>query len=115
MNEIEAYFAGVPYDMKMDNENNFHNAIYILLTLIGIDTKAEVKTSDGRMDILITTPEFIYILELKYDSTPEHAFKQIQDKGYALQFAADPRKLFMIGINFSSTHRRIYGWKILQE
>lgn len=112
MKSLDAYFADIPYDLKMDNENNFHNALYILLTLIGIDTKAEVHTSDGRIDLLIETPKYIYILELKYDSSPEEALRQIEDKQYALKFNSDSRKLFKIGINFSSATRRISRWLI---
>ena len=112
MKNLDAFFAGIPYDLKMDNENNFHNAFYILTTLLGIDTKAEVHTSDGRIDLLIETPKFIYIIELKYDSTPEQALRQIEEKQYARKFATDSRRLFKIGVSFSSETRRIEGWKI---
>lgn len=112
MRNIDAYFAGIPYDLKVQNENNFYNALYILLTLIGIDAKAEVHTSDGRIDLLIETPKFIYIIELKYDSTPDQALRQIEEKEYARKFLTDPRKLFKIGVNFSSKKRRIEAWKI---
>ncbi len=112
MKELDAYFAGIPYDLKMDNENNFHNALYILITLIGIDAKAEVHTSDGRIDLQIDTPKYIYLIELKYDSSPELALRQIDEKGYARKFAADTRKLFKIGVNFSSNQRRIESWQI---
>ena len=112
MNELSVYFAGIPYDLKMDNENNFHNAFYILTTLIGIDAKAEVHTSDGRIDLLIETTKYIYVIELKYDATPEEALRQIDERGYARRFATDSRKLFRIGVNFSSETRRIEGWKI---
>ncbi len=109
---LDAYFAGIPYDLKMENENNFHNAFYILVTLIGIDAKAEVHTSDGRIDLRIETPKFIYIIELKYDSTPEVALTQINEKEYARKFTTDSRKLFKIGVSFSSETRRIESWLI---
>ena len=112
MKSLDAYFAGIPYDLKLDNENNFHNAFYILTTLIGIDAKAEVHTSDGRIDLLIETPKYIYVIELKYDATPEEAIRQIEEKGYARRFATDSRKLFKIGVSFSSETRRIDGWMI---
>ena len=112
MRHLDAYFAGIPYDLKMDRENNFHNAFYILTTLIGIDAKAEAHTSDGRIDLLIETPEYIYVIELKFNSPAEEALKQIEEKGYARQFETDPRKLFRIGVCFSSEKRRIEGWKI---
>lgn len=114
MKHLDAYFAGIPYDLKMENENNFHNAFYILTTLIGIDAKAEVHTSDGRIDLLIETPKYIYIIELKFDSTPEEALAQINEKEYARKFATNSRKLFKIGVSFSSETRRIVDWIIEQ-
>ncbi len=108
---LDSYFAGIPYDLKLDNENNFHNAFYILTTLIGIDAKAEAHTSDGRIDLLIETPKYIYIIELKYDAAPEEALRQIEEKQYARKFATDSRKLFKIGVSFSSNTRRIDGWR----
>lgn len=82
------------------------------MMLIGIDAKAEVHTSDGRIDLLIETPYYVYIIELKYDATPEEALRQIDEKGYGQKFATDSRKLFKIGVNFSSKTRRIESWKI---
>lgn len=109
---LDAYFAGIPYDLKVRNENNFHNVFYVLTTLIGIDTKAEVHTSDGRIDLLIETAKFIYIIELKYDSAPEEAIRQINEKDYARKFSIDGRKLFKVGVSFSSEKRRIEAWKV---
>ncbi len=112
MKSLDAYFAGIPYDLKVENENNFHNIFYVLTTLIGLDAKAEVHTSNGRIDLLIETTKFIYIIELKYNSTPDDALRQIEEKGYTRRFAGDSRQLFKIGINFSSESRRIESWKI---
>ncbi len=112
MKELDAYFARIPYDLKMENENNFQNAVYILLTLIGIDSKVGMHTSDGRIDLLIETPKLIYIIEFKYDSTPAAALEQINEKEYARKFTTDSRKITKIGVNFSSEKRRIEGWKI---
>ena len=112
LKSLRAYFAGIPYDLKMDNENNFHNAFYILVTLIGLDAKAEAHTSDGRIDLLIETPDYVYVIELKYDASADDALRQIEEKAYALQFEADGRKVFKIGVSFSSETRRIEDWKI---
>lgn len=112
MSCLDTYLAGIPYDLKIEDENNFHNALYILLTLIGVDTKAEVHTSDGRIDLLIETPSFIYIIELKYDAPPQAALRQIEEKQYARKFCNDRRRLFKIGVSFSSVTRRIEGWLI---
>ncbi|MDY4891048.1 MAG: PD-(D/E)XK nuclease domain-containing protein, partial [Prevotella sp.] len=47
-------------------------------------------------------PDYVYIFEFKLNSTADIALKQIEDKGYALPYAADPRKIFKVGISFSS-------------
>ena len=64
------------------------------------------------MDILIQTPDYIYILELKINQTADVALQQIEDKDYARPFAGDPRRLFKIGINFSTQTRRFDDWKV---
>lgn len=114
MEALQIFFAGVPYKLKMDNENNFQNAFYLLMSLIGIETDAEVLTSDGSIDMVIKTEDFIYIIELKYDGTSQAAIRQINDKEYALKYQGDSRQIIKIGANFSSKTRRISSWLIEQ-
>ncbi|MDE6480672.1 MAG: PD-(D/E)XK nuclease domain-containing protein, partial [Muribaculaceae bacterium] len=109
---LQAYFAGVHFKMKMDNENNFHNAFYILMDIIGLDTETESATSDGSIDIVIKTEDYIYIIELKYNGSAEQALKQIEEKKYSRKFQMDSRQLIEIGVNFSSETRCIEDWKI---
>ncbi|MDE6770116.1 MAG: ATP-binding protein [Muribaculaceae bacterium] len=112
MSSLQTYFAGIPYGLKMDNENNFQNAFYILMSLIGIKVSAEVSTSNGRIDILLETPKYIYIIELKYDGTAEDALRQIEERLYARPYQNKQRKIFKIGVSFSSKTRCIEDWKI---
>ncbi|MDE7350811.1 MAG: ATP-binding protein, partial [Muribaculaceae bacterium] len=105
--ELDIFFAGIPYDMKMDSENNLHTAIYILLRLIGVKTETEVRTSDGRIDLIVKTTRYIYIIELKFDGSAAEAMAQIKEKQYALTYTNDPRRLFLIGLNFSSKTRHL--------
>ena len=109
---LQAYFAGVHFKMKMDNENNFHNAFYILMDIIGLDTETESATSDGSIDIVIKTEDYIYIIELKYNGSAEQALKHIEEKKYSRKFQMDSRQLIEIGVNFSSETRCIEDWKI---
>ena len=80
--------------------------------LMGQYTQVERHTSNGRMDILVQTANYIYVMELKMDTSADEALQQIVEKGYAKPFAADSRKLFKIGFNFVSATRRIEEWKI---
>lgn len=110
--DLDIFLAGIPYEMKMEDENNIHNALYILLTLIGVATDTEVHTSDGRIDLLVKTQKFIYIIELKFDHSAEEAISQIKEKQYELSYMNDHRRIFLIGINFSLKTRHLENPRI---
>ena len=75
-------------------------------------TYAEYHTSDGRIDLMVKTDKYIYIMEFKLDGSAEEALRQINDKLYALPFVVDTRKLFKIGVNFSNDTRNIERWLV---
>ena len=112
MRRLESFFAKGDYALMGDKELYFHNAMYVFFTLLGFYVEVERHTMDGRMDILIQTKDFIYIMELKIDQNAEVALRQIEDKCYARPFADDSRKLFKIGVNFSTEKRCIDDWKV---
>lgn len=109
---LQTYFAGIHFKMKMDNENNFHNAFFLLMDLIGLDTEAESATSDGSIDITVKTDDYIYVIELKHDESAEKALRQIEEKKYTRKFQFDPRQTICIGVNFSSKTGCIEDWRI---
>ncbi len=88
----------------------FQNVLYVIFKMLGFYIDVERATSNGRMDITIRTKDYIYILELKLDGTAEDALRQIKDKQYDRPFRADGRKIFLIGVNFSSQTRTIEKW-----
>lgn len=83
---------------------------YIMFSLLGFYTEAEYHTSQGRIDMVVKTKEYIYVMEFKLEGTAEEAIKQINEKQYAAPFASDPRKLYKIGVNFSRETRNIERW-----
>ena len=66
------------------------------------NTDVEKETSQGRIDCVLECPDYVYIFEFKLNSTAEVALKQIDEKGYATPYAADKRKVYKVGISFSS-------------
>ena len=90
----------------------FQNALYIVFKMMGFFVQVERATARGRIDVVVTTQDYVYVLECKLDKSAEEALRQIDDKGYALPYAADGRKLYKIGINFSSETRGISEYKI---
>jgi len=115
MRRLEAFMAGGNYQIVGDEELYFHNAVYIIFRMMGFYVQAEYPTSDGRMDMIVQTSDYVYVFEFKIDRSAEEALTQIDKKGYADQFAHDKRKLFKIGVNFSSETRKISEWKIVER
>ena len=113
MTRLDALFARTNYQIQGDCEKDFQYAMYIIIELMGEYVETERTTSNGRIDILIKTKDYVYIIEIKTDSTPDEALAQIEEKGYARPFADDPRRVFRIGVNFSTANRRIDGWKVI--
>ena len=111
MKQLHSLFARTPYQIQSDCEKDFQYAMFIIVQLLGIDIQAEYQTSDGRIDLLIRTDKFIYIIEIKLDGTAVEALQQIEEKDYAAPFAADTRKIFKIGVNFDKQTRRLGDWK----
>lgn len=114
MKRMQVLFSDTDYKIIGDAELYFQNAFYIVTKLLGFYVDIERTISDGRIDMIAKTKDYIYIFEFKYDKTADAALQQIEDKGYAKPFAADSRILFKIGVNFSREHRNIDDWKVAE-
>lgn len=114
MRTLDALFANTTYQIQGDSEKNFQYAMYIIMELLGEYVQAERATSNGRIDLLLQTKDYIYIIEIKIDNSADVALQQIEEKGYAKPFVNDPRKIFKIGVSFSTENRRIEDWKVIE-
>ena len=75
----------------------------------------EKQQSEGRVDCIVETPDFIYIFEFKLDGTADEALAQIEERGYARPYEADARKLFKVGTVFSSETGTISEVKVTER
>lgn len=112
MPRLEALFAGQDYQVAGDAELYFHNITALVFKMLGFYTDVERHTTDGRMDMLVQTRDYIYIFEFKIDKSADEALAQIEERQYAKPFETDSRQLYKIGVNFSSATRRIESWKV---
>ena len=112
MKRMETMFYDTDYKIVGDAELYFQNAFYLITKLLGFYTEVERTISNGRIDMVAMTKDYIYIFEFKYDKNADVALKQIEEKGYDKPFVNDHRKLFKIGVNFSRDNRCIDDWKI---
>ena len=55
----------------------------------------EYRTSNGRIDILIKTDKYIYVMEFKYDGSAQEVIDQI-DTTYRYGLVFSPQRVFRI-------------------
>ena len=114
LSRLQTFFDDIPYDLApRDREVHYQNILYIVFKLMGFHAEVEYHTSRGRIDLVLKTSDYIYVMEFKLDGTAEEAMSQIEAKGYAAAFAADGRKVVKVGVNFSSETRTIEKWIIV--
>ena len=105
---LTSFLADIPYTMRRketerERERYFHYTFYLLMRMVSCYTVyTEKQQSEGRVDCIVETPDYIYIFEFKLDGTADEALQQIEEKGYARPYEADKRKLFKVGTVFSS-------------
>lgn len=113
---MTSFLASIPYTMRRkenerEKERYFHYTFYLIMRLISVYTVYTEKVqSQGRVDCIVETPNYVYIFEFKLDGTAEEAMRQIEEKGYAKEYEADARKLYQIGAVFSSETGTIEEW-----
>jgi hypothetical protein len=119
MLQLQSVLASIPF-MKGDKdiladaertEAHYHIIFYFFFRMLSNEVYAEVRNAIGATDVVIKTPKYIYIVEIKIDSTPDVALQQIEDKGYATPYIADGREIIKLGLNFSTETRTISEWK----
>lgn len=115
---LTSFLAEIPYSMRRketerERERYFHYTFYLLMRMVSVYTVyTEKQQSEGRVDCIIETPNYIYVFEFKLDGTADEALQQIKDKGYTRPYATDSRPLYRIGVSFSSESGTVEDWKV---
>lgn len=113
---LQGLMAGVGYDLtEKKKEIYFENNLYLIFKLLGLTVQTEFKTSAGRCDVVVTVPGYVYVIELKLGKNAAEAMAQINERGYALPFKTDSRRVIKIGINISPQTRTVDDWTVEAE
>jgi len=110
---VTAIFAAVPYTLNTNrDEAYFHTMFYLMMSASGADVGTEVLTCRGRIDLVAEFRDSVHIMEFKCGRSAKAAVKQIRDKGYAEKYVRGGKKMFLIGVNFSTEKRIPAEWKV---
>lgn len=83
---LQSFFADTPYELIRDLELHYQNVLFIVFKLVGFYVHVEYHTGQGRIDLVLQTDKFIYVMEFKLDGTAEAALQQINERQYTRPF-----------------------------
>ncbi len=120
LRELQAYLEELPYvegfKKKLEEvstaEGFYEWSFYLIFSMLNVYVQTQVKCARGRTDMVVFMPDTIYVMELKINGTAQDALDQINDKGYALRYATDGRRVVKAGIGFSVEKRAMTDYII---
>ena len=108
---VQAVFASIPYDIQSKrDEAYYHTLFYLMLSASGGAARSSVLTNRGRIDMVVTFPDKVYIIEFKCEQSPKAALRQIHAQGYAEPFQGRGKQIVLLGINFGVELRNVQAW-----
>ena len=114
---LKALIADVPYSNKklvsMDMEERYRLIMSTIFNAIGCRVEVEKMIATGRIDMVVETTNFIYVLELKLSNNGgiDAAAEQIRAKQYTEPFKADKRKVIALAIELDDMGKGLVDWK----
>ena len=114
---LKALIADVPYSNKklasMDMEERYRLIMSTIFNAIGCRVEVEKMIATGRIDMVVETINFIYVLELKLSNNGgiDAATEQMKAKQYAEPFKADKRKVIALAIELDDMGKGLVDWK----
>lgn len=121
MELMKAQLASISYEFQRKDdtkecERYYQYTFFLIIMLTSkFFTLSERRTSNGRIDCVIETPHYIYIMEFKLNGSAKEAMQQIKDKDYAAPYRAKDKQIICLGINFSSEKGTVDEYEILSE
>lgn len=117
MKALKALIADVPYSNKklasMDMEERYRLIISTILNAIGLKVEVEHMLATGRIDLLVHTSRYIYVIELKLQKNggKEAGIQQIINNQYLEPFRADKRQVIGLAIELEDMGKGLLDWK----
>jgi hypothetical protein len=122
MEILRSLLKSIPYGKNetkkyhdMETTEQYHHDLYhFFFSMMCNLVTSEVRNSTGATDVVVTTPKYIYVIEIKIDSTPDVALAQIDKKGYAVPYMASLQTVLKVGVNFSTAEKTLSDWKVVE-
>ena len=109
---LQAYLRTIPQCDNTNYEGHYQQLLYVIFSLMGRYVDVEVRTANGRVDMVMNSGKALCLFELKLNKSAEAAMNQINLKDYPARFALTNLPIIKIGINFDTATHTIEDWKI---
>ena len=126
VNQLEVLLSDISYHLlpkskkqptSQDEDQNFaawegyfQTIVYLICAFLNLSVQTEITKHKGRLDLLASTEDFLYLMEFKLDETAENAIAQIKSRQYADAYKNSPKKIILVGISFSKAARNVESW-----
>jgi hypothetical protein len=120
MREMQSYMAEIPYvegfKQKLAEaataEGFYEYTLYLIFSMLNVYVRTQVKVAGGRVDMVVWMPDAVYVFELKVNGTAKEALEQIDEKGYAIPYQTENKRVVKVGVKFNADTRTIEDWQI---
>lgn len=108
--EFNILLSGIPYAIQIAEEAYYHSLIYAILRCLNFEVASEVMTARGRIDMMLSFQNKVFVFEFKIDSSAANAIAQIKKNQYFEKELRPDKEVFLIGANFDTKTRNISDW-----
>ena len=114
---LKQLIAHTPYSTQKKEhfvfEEHFRFIVKNLFYICGFHVEEEVQMSNGRIDLVVHTPDILYVLELKMKDNGGcgSAERQLNERYYADAFCASRRQVVCLALEFDKDNRGLVSWK----
>ena len=111
---LQTYLLTIPQCDNTNYEGHYQQLLYVIFSLLGRYVDVEVRTSSGRVDMVMNSGKALYLFELKLNQSAEAAMNQINLKDYPSRFALSGLPIIKVGMNFDMERHTIDDFKVMR-
>ena len=109
---LQQYLLTIPQCDNTNYEGHYQQLLFVIFSLLGEYVDVEVRTSTGRVDMVMQAFGKLYLFELKLNRSAAAAMQQINLNDYPARFSQCGLPIVKVGINFDTATRTLSDWVI---
>lgn len=113
---LRRLFMHIPYQLHVKEEKFYHALLHMVFSAYGMRVVSEQSISHGRIDLIISLKNLIYVIEVKFNTVPENALKQIEEMRYYEPFVKEGIEIILLGLSFNRSEKQfdiMYAYRVL--